>query len=296
MGVRRGKINHIGDGALAFDTGVFYSIRHEREMTTMRVTDEQQNVARAFVAARAKKTPLTVYPGAVPQTMADAYAIQDAAIALDGRRVGGWKVGRIAPDLVDRYGGNRLTGPIFADEIVDARDGHVPAMGVYAGGFAAAEAEVLLCFGEVAERDYDIDSVRNCISEIRTGIEIASSPFAGINAHGPAVTASDYGNNKGLVLGPPIAGWRTIDLTGMPVEFLIDGVCVGAASMATMLDGPFGSALFLIRTLRARGIAIPPGTWLSAGAITGVHEIAAGQRADARFGGTISVACTVTHL
>src|SRR3546814_6957726 len=75
---------------------------------------------------------------------------------------------------------------IFADEIIDAGDGHVPAMGVYAGGFAAAEAEVLLCFGEVAEQDYDIDSVRTCITEIRTGIEIASSPFAGITAHGPA--------------------------------------------------------------------------------------------------------------
>src|SRR3546814_1904903 len=94
MGARRGKINRAGDGALAFDTGVFYSLPHEREMTTMRATDEQQKVARAFVSARAEKTPLTVYPGPMPRTMADAYAIQDAAIALDGRRIGGWMVGR----------------------------------------------------------------------------------------------------------------------------------------------------------------------------------------------------------
>src|SRR3546814_7395132 len=78
MGARRGKINRAGDGALAFDTGVFYSLPHEREMTTMRATDEQQKVARAFVSARAEKTPLTVYPGPMPRTMADAYAIQDA--------------------------------------------------------------------------------------------------------------------------------------------------------------------------------------------------------------------------
>ena len=58
----------------------------------------------------------------------------------------------------------------------------------------------------------------------------------------------------------------------MPVEMAIDGEIVGAATMETMLDGPFGSALFLIRILRARGIAIPPGTWVSAGAITGIHE------------------------
>ncbi|MBA3940157.1 MAG: 2-keto-4-pentenoate hydratase [Sphingopyxis sp.] len=257
----------------------------------MLATSDQENVARALIDARAGKTPLTSYPGAMPQTMAEAYAIQDRAIALDGRRVGGWKVGRIAPDLVDRFGGNRLTGPIFTDEILDGSA--APVMPVYADGFAAAEAEVLLCFGDVGTRDYDIDSVRDCIADVRTGIEIASSPFAEINRHGPAVTASDYGNNKGLVLGPSIPDWRASDLVRMPVEMAIDGVTVGAATMEPMLDGPFGSALFLIGTLRARGIAIPLGTWVSAGAITGIHEIRPGQRAEALFDGKIRVGCSI---
>ncbi len=262
----------------------------------MAATIEQQNVARAFLAARKKKTPLTLYPGVMPQTMADAYAIQDAAIAIDGRAVGGWKVGRIADDLTEIYGGNRLAGPIFDDEIFDAAGGEPPVMSVYGGGFAAAEAEILLRFGTVGDRSYDIDSVRDCIAEVRTGIEIASSPFSGINQNGPAVTASDYGNNKGLVLGPPIPDWRDVDLIAMPVEFWIDGECVGSATMETMLDGPFGSALFLIDALRARGIVIPSGTWVSAGAITGVHEIRPGQRAEARFGDGIQLGCTITNL
>jgi 2-keto-4-pentenoate hydratase len=261
-------------------------------MGKMAATSDPENVARAFIDARAGKTPLTVYPGAFPQTMAEAYAIQDRAIALDGRRVGGWKVGRIAPELVDRFGGNRLTGPIFADEIVDgAAD---PAMPVYADGFAAAEAEVLLCFGEVGPRDYSIDSVKQCIADVRTGIEIASSPFPEINRHGPAVTASDYGNNKGLILGPSIPDWQDADLIHMPVEMFVDGARVGAGTMEAMLDGPFGSALFLIDTLRARGIAIAPGTWVSAGAITGIHEVRPGQRAEALFDGKIRVGCTIT--
>ena len=263
-------------------------------MTKMLASPEQEKVARAFLAARTEKTPLTLYPGAMPQTMAEAYAIQGAAITLDGRQVGGWKVGRIPADLVERYQDNRLTGPIFSGEIFDGSAGQVPAMPVYAAGFAAAEAEVLLCFGEVGTRDYDLVSVRDCIADVRTGIEIASSPFAQINQHGPAVTASDYGNNKGLILGPSIPGWRDADLIAMPVEMAIDGESVGAATMETMLDGPFGSALFLIRILRARGIAIPPGTWVSAGAITGIHEIVPGQRADAVFDGKIRVSCYIT--
>ncbi|MDK2760176.1 MAG: 2-keto-4-pentenoate hydratase [Sphingopyxis sp.] len=260
-------------------------------MTKMPATSDQENVARALIDARAGKTPLTVYPGAMPRTMIDAYAIQDGAIALDGRRIGGWKVGRIAPHLVEQFGGNRLTGPIFTDEIHDGAT--LPVMPVYAKGFAAAEAEVLLCLGDVGTRDYNIDSVRDCIVDVRTGIEIASSPFPEINRHGPAVTASDYGNNKGLVLGPPIADWRRADLIHMPVEMAIDGDRVGAATMEGMLDGPFGSALFLIDILRARGIAIPPGTWVSAGAITGIHEIRPGQRAEALFDGKIRVSCTI---
>lgn len=256
----------------------------------MLATPEQEAIARAFLAARAEKTPLTLYPGVMPQTIAEAYAIQSAAIDFDGRRVGGWKVGRIAPDLVERFGGERIAGPIFADEI--AADG--AAMPVYADGFVAAEAEVLLCLGDVGDHEYDIDSVRDCITAVRTGIEIASSPYPDINRHGPAVTASDYGNNKGLVLGPPIADWRDRDLITMPVEMKIDGDRVGVATMETMLDGPFGSALFLIRILRARGIAIAPGTWVSAGAITGVHEIAVGQRAEALFDGKIRVGCSIT--
>ena len=262
----------------------------------MAATIDQQNVAKAFLAARAEKTPFTQYPGVMPRTMADAYAIQDAAIALDSRRVGGWKVGRIAPDLVDHYGCSRLTGPIFADEIVDAADAEAPVMPVYGQGFAAAEAEILLRFGTIGDCDYDLDSVRDAVAEVRTGIEIASSPFAEINRHGPAVTASDYGNNKGLVLGPAVPDWRNADLIRMPVEFAIDGETVGAATMETMLDGPFGSALFLIDTLRARGIVIAPGTWVSAGAITGVHEIRPGQRAEAVFDGRFRVGCTVTNL
>src|SRR3546814_17710998 len=133
-------------------------------------------------------------------------------------------------------------------------------MPVYADGFAAAEAEVLLRFGEVGTRDYDIDSVKGCIADVRTGIEIASSPFAEINRHGPAVTASGYGNNKGLILGPPIAGWRNADLIHMPVALAIDGETVGAATMEAMTDGPLRLALFLIQILRTRGMTIPTGT------------------------------------
>ena len=63
-------------------------------MTNMSALNEQENVARAFIAARAEKTPLTEYPGVMPATMAEAYKIQDHAIALYHHDAGGTARGR----------------------------------------------------------------------------------------------------------------------------------------------------------------------------------------------------------
>jgi 2-keto-4-pentenoate hydratase len=110
----------------------------------MDLTQEAKAVAEAFVAARRERRPLATYPGAAPADLAGAYAIQDAALALDGRQVVGWKVGRINPPDDARLASNRLAGPIFADSVVMPGAGQVPAMPVFAQGFAAAEAEFLL--------------------------------------------------------------------------------------------------------------------------------------------------------
>jgi 2-keto-4-pentenoate hydratase len=70
----------------------------------------------------------------------------------------------------------------------------------------------------------------------------------------------------------------------MAVECWIDGARVGASTAGQMLDGPFGAAAFLLRWCRSRGRSVPAGTWISSGAVTGVHAIQAGQWAEARFG------------
>ncbi len=255
--------------------------------------NEGQRIAQAFVAARREARGLETYPGAVPESLEAAYAIQDHAIALNGGRVAGWKVGRINPPLDAHFGTNRLAGPIFADRIVDAAPGLV--MPVFAEGFAAAEAEFLLRIGRApdpAKRSYTHAEAIALIDSVHAGIEIASSPYPGINTGGPAVTVSDFGNNYGLVIGPEVPDWRNGDFQRWRLSVEIDGREAGAATAETMLDGPFGAAAFLFELAAARGIALAPGQWISSGAVTGVHEMKPGARVVARFGGEIEVSCT----
>ena len=128
------------------------------------------------------------------------------------------------------------------------------------------------------------EAAMDWVDEVRIGLEVASSPYAAINVDGPCVTVSDHGNNAGLLLGRlrRSTEWGRLDDI---VSLEIDGREVGRASTATMLDGPFGAAAFLLRNLSDRGIDPQAGWWVSSGAITGVHEIAPGQRPIARFAG-----------
>lgn len=259
----------------------------------MHTQETDQAIAQAFVEARRSGTGLAAYPGVAPTTLAQAYRIQDAALSIDGRAVAGWKVGRINAPLDAELGTNRLAGPIFAETL--AEDG--AAMPVFSEGFVAGEAEWLLHVapgfsGPVPTNDAE---TRAIIDEVRIGIEIASSPYPGINTDGPCVTVSDYGNNAGLVLGASVAGWQDLDLCAISIATQIDGTVVGEATAATMLDGPYGAVRFLLANLMTRGIDVSGGLWVSSGAVTGVHQAVVGQSVNASFGDLGSVSCTLTQ-
>lgn len=251
---------------------------------------QKADIARALVHARLHDQVLDRYPGALPETLSDAYAIQDAGIAQMGRAIGGWKIGRIRPDDVAHYGANRLAGPIFSDMIVEAVAGEEVQMPILQG-FAAAEAELLLRLGQVPPAGASAADMLDCIDEVRFGLEIASSPFTGINDNGPAVTISDFGNNHGLVLGPVVENWHDPAVINAVATLSIDGQQIGSGSAEDMLDGPFGAVAFLAQLMHQRGGNLAAGQWISTGAITGVHPIGRGQRARATFANALEVAC-----
>jgi 2-keto-4-pentenoate hydratase len=62
-----------------------------------------------------------------------------------------------------------------------------------------------------------------------------------------------------------------------------------------MLDGPFGAVRFLLHNLHSRGIAVQSGWWVSSGAITGVHDVASGDRIEAHFGALGSVPAEIAE-
>jgi 2-keto-4-pentenoate hydratase len=250
-------------------------------------------IAGRFLSARRAAGGLADYPGDFPATLDHAYEVQDAAIAAWARPVIGWKVGRINPPLSDRFGADRLTGPIFAAATF-AGDGHIPEMPVFAEGFAAGESEFLLRIGRPpppGQHSFTLDEAAELVDAVHVGIEIASSPLGSINALGPIAVISDFGNNNGLVIGPEIPDWRASGFEQWPVTTRIDGAVAGTGHAAAFPDGAIGAARFLFELMAKRGIPLRPGQWISSGAVSGVHDAAAGQIVEACFGDRYSISC-----
>jgi 2-keto-4-pentenoate hydratase len=248
-------------------------------------------IALAFVAARRSGQALDGYPGDPPESLAAAYAVQDDAIAAWPDRIAGWKLGRINAPHDARFGAGRLAGPIFSRNVWAA--GPSPThVGVIAGGFAAVEAEYVLELGQTApdRGDWTVETVAPLVSRVLVGIEIAGSPFSGINDQGPAVTASDFGNNAGLILGGEIVGGRD-RLAGLTCTVAIDDRVIGRGGAAAIPGGPLDSLAFLLNLLHRRGRRLEAGQLISTGAATGVHEIRIGQSAVADFGPDGRIAC-----
>jgi 2-keto-4-pentenoate hydratase len=256
------------------------------------LADDPATIAGRFLAARRAAAGLQDYPGEFPDSLEGAYRIQDEAIAAWDRPVIGWKVGRINPPLSERFGAERLAGPIFSG--TPAAAGETPEMPVFAQGFAAGEAEFLLRIGAAppaGKTSFTLDEAAGLIDAVFVGIEIASSPLASINQLGPVAVISDFGNNNGLVVGAEIAGWRASGFEDWPVTLTIDGAEAGQGTARAFPDGAIGSARFLFELMARRGIDLAPGQFISSGAVGGVHAAQAGQTVAARFGDGLAVAC-----
>lgn len=240
------------------------------------------SIAASFVTARSSGQALAFYPGGtIPEDLAFSYRCQEEAIAQWPDQIVGWKVGGVPPHLWDKLGVTRVVGPIFKMAL------HGRTFPVFVGGFAAVEAEFTMVIGRDApadQLDWSVEQARDLVGAIHLSIETAGSPLATINELGPTVVASDFGNNAGLILGPALPDWRSNGFEQMVSRTSIDGTEVGSGNALTLSGGPFESLRVLLENCARRGRPLKAGTMAATGAITGVHDIKAGQVARVEFG------------
>ena len=241
------------------------------------------NAATVLVSARRDARSLVSFPGVIPTDLFSAYAAQDLVVAEEAERIVGWKVGTIGADFRAQFQSDRFVGPILERDLHIVRGAEILTVPLPVAGFAAVEAELAFKLGEINDprRDQDIDSA---IIEVRLAVEVLGSPIADILALGPGAIIGDHGLNAGLVLGPVIEDWRSWPACSILATVDVNGRRVGAGSGGSIAGGPAAALAFLVRTLSDRGRRLEPGSWISTGALTGLHPIQDGSSVRVDFG------------
>lgn len=236
-------------------------------------------ISDALISARRNIALLPEFPAILPETLEAAYAVQSRSIAQWNDIVVGWKVGGVPPAYLDRFSDKRLVGPIFKKNTVYAQQGAPSVMSVFPG-FAAVEGEFVFSIGETPQQD-----------KMYIGVEIASSPLHEINDMGPVAVICDFGNNGGLILGPEIENWQSLNPEPFEVKTEIDGQIVGTKIINPFPGDGLEALAFMRHHAAKNGMALPVGTYISSGAITGVHACKAGAKSTVDFGpfGTLKI-------
>jgi len=199
-----------------------------------------------------------------------AYAIQYHSINSWPDEVTGWKVGGISPPFLKQFGATRLVGPIFASQTQTASNSDSVDVTVFEGGFRQPRKTLA--------------ELKECIASIHMGAEIASSPMADINELGPGAIISDFGNNAGLIVGPQITNWRDQAAQNIEISVSINEAQAGAVR-TSVADDAFAALEFIIELSCSRGIELPAGTYVTCGALSGIHSVEVGDQASVLFEG-----------
>lgn len=266
-----------------------------------------QNAER-LLDARLRGVALSAFPGELPISLQEAYLSQDHAIQKRGGIIAGWKVGFIAPERRDADGDERVLGPIFADLVAHAQHGAKLPWRFIAGGFAAVEAEYVVCLGyEVnAQTVMNDEALQEVVASVHIGVELAGSALQPINKIGPMAVASDFGNNNGLILGPELALDRrrlahSESWTPLRARTVVNDHEVGLGGAGSVPGTPWRAFTFALKRLVQRGYKLPAGTLIATGASTGIHDVVHGDGATLEFwsdhdpAGRISLRCEISQ-
>lgn len=253
----------------------------------MPAVETVRTIAQQLVGARLDAQALEDFPGSLPTTLDDAYALQLAAIALWPDDVAGWKVGRLSADLADRYGVDRFIGPIFAASVTQANMVGPSPFAMFPGGSAAFEAEFVVFMGAGADGAV-------VPASLYLGVEVASSPIVNLPALGSLASIADLGNNAGQIIGAAIPLGLLQQPATLHCQTRIGNMPSVTRTGEALPGGPAAGLAFAIEQAGRIGRPLQAGQFVSTGAVTGMHPVERGVQCVASFGDCGSIACTVT--
>ena len=218
-----------------------------------------------------------------PESMEEAYAVQDAFVALKagacGRR-SGWKIALTTPQMQRMVGvGTPIAGAMHEAQLLRS-----PARASVASyGRLIVEFEICVELGDdilPRARPYTSEEVADAVTAVMPALELAddrNADYATIATRGLDIIA-DNAWNEGAVLGAPVRDWRALDLAALRGSAMINGQVVGEGSGSDAMGHPLNVVAWIASNLAARGKTLEKGDLIITGSLVTSKFPAAGDR------------------
>jgi 2-keto-4-pentenoate hydratase len=232
-------------------------------------------------ARRERFAPLP--PDLAPASGEDAYAIQDAFLALRAQELGaivGYKIA-LTTEAMRRFVG--VQHPM-AGAMLESTIRRTPAA-VRAADYVRliVEFEIAVEMAEdlpAADAPFSRDRVARAVGGVMPAIELAddrNADYAELAKH-PFELIADNAWNEGAVLGDAVRQWQGLDLGAARGVATVNGKPVGEGRGADAMGHPFNAVAWIADHLAAHGRGLLRGDIVITGSMITTKPAASGDR------------------
>lgn len=252
---------------------------------------------RLFEAERDRKQIRQVSIEHPDMTIADAYAVQTALVALKvaaGAKVRGHKIGLTSKAMQSALNIDEPDSGVLFDDMFFNDGGLVPT-----DRFIATRVEAELAFvmkHRLAGPDCTIFDVLNATDFVVPALEILDTRIERVDPQTKATrkiydTIADNAANAGIVLGGRPLRPLDTDLRWIGALCYRNGQLEETGLAAGVLNHPANGIVWLVKRLAPLGLALEPGQVVLAGSFIRPIETRKGDTIQADFGAYGSVSC-----
>lgn len=250
--------------------------------------DEELRELAASLAAARRKGELIPNPTAWPETVEEAYHLQDLAVAAYREEGCGWKVGATNDAALANFKlKDPFLGPLLKLHCYDT-GATLPANASTRG----TECEIAFRLNKnlpAKDGGHDRAAVEAAIGGVHPAIEVAGTRLDGPGPGTGLGPIGDFGGNVAFASGAAIEDWQDLALAEEEVQCLKNGDEVATGRGDIVLGNPVNSIVWLTK----QGIALKSGDIISTGTLTGLTPVTSGDTIEARFKNLGSVTLTI---
>jgi 2-keto-4-pentenoate hydratase len=216
----------------------------------------------------------------IPANLDEAYAIrqafEDIEIAAGRGAVAGYKIGLTTPVMQKLCGVDEpVYGAIFAGEVHHGR----AELAVRNYCRLGIETEIAVRLGEDLPQGGDRERVAAAVEGCMAAIELLEDLRHDYKRLSAAAMVAGNVWNAGIVVGPPVADWRRLNLAQLTARLTINGREIGHGTGGDVMGNPLNALAWLADKLAADGTPLKRGMIVMTGSMVPIQFPAAGDRA-----------------